>query len=255
LQEGFYVDDITPVADINMVTTLSSSITNHFYDITGKTNGTYYYRVKGHNSERGWCDFSTLEKIAVALGEDTTPPVTTCTLAGEMQGSVYVSDVTVTLTAIDGSGVDYTKYKLDNGAWTMYTVPFVVSTNGNHTISFYSVDTVGNTEMEKTCSFTIQKEVPSVTITIKGGLGVSATVTNTGTTNLTDLNWTMSLDGKLIFVGKTKSGTIDSLSVGESVTVNDFVLGLGKTGIAMHVEAAEATATGTVLLLFVIGVK
>jgi hypothetical protein len=64
----------------------------------------------------------------------------------------------------------------------------------------------------------------------------------------------MILDGKLIFVGKTKSGNIDELSVGESVTINDFVLGFGKTGIAMYVEAAEATATGTVLLFFVIGV-
>lgn len=255
LQEGFYVDDITPVADFDTVTTLSSSITNHFYDITGKTNGTYYYRVKGHNNERGWCDFSTLEKIIVTLGEDITPPVTTCTLAGELEGDVYVSDVIVTLTATDDSGVDYTKYKLDDGAWTMYTAPFVVSTNGNHTVSFYSADTAGNTETEKTCSFTIQKELPSVTITIKGGLGVSATITNTGTANLTDINWTMSLDGKLIFVGKTKSGTIDELAVGESVTVNDFVLGFGKTGIAMHVEAAESTATGIVLLLFVIGVK
>jgi murein tripeptide amidase MpaA len=255
LQEGFYVDDITPIADFGTVTTLSSSITNHFYDITGKTNGSYYYRVKGHNSVRGWCDFSTLEKIIVTLGEDITPPVTTCSLAGELVGDVYVSDVTVTLTATDDSGIDYTKYKLDDGAWTIYTAPFVVSSNGNHTVHFYSVDTVGNTETEKTCSFIIQKEVPSVTITIKGGLGVSATIKNTGTTNLTDLDWTMNLDGKLIFVGKTKSGTIDSLDVGETVTLNDFVLGFGKTGISMHVEAAEATATATVIVVFVIGVS
>ncbi len=255
LQEGFYVDDITPVADIATVTTLSSTITNDYYDITGKTNGTYYYRVKGHNSVRGWCDFSTLEKILVSVGEDLTPPVTTCTLTGELEGDVYVSDVTITLAATDDSGIDYTKYKLDDGAWAMYTAPFVVSTNGNHTVSFYSVDTVGNTESEKTRSFTVQKEVPSVTITIKGGLGVSATIKNTGTTNLTDLDWTMNLDGKLIFVGKTKSGTIGSLDVGESVIINDFVLGFGKTGIAMHVEATEATATGTVLLVFVVGVS
>jgi hypothetical protein len=255
LQEGFYVDDITPIADFDTVTTLSSSITNEFYDITGKTNGTYYYRVKGHNSARGWCDFSILGKITVTLGEDIIPPVTTCTLSGEMEGDVYVSDVIVTLTATDDSGVDYTKYKLDNGAWTTYTAPFVVSSNGNHTVSFYSADNVGNTETEKTCSFIIQKEVPTVTIAIKGGFGVSATITNTGTENLTDLDWTMNLDGKLIFIGKTKSGTIDELAVGETVTINNFVLGFGKTGIAMHVEAAEATATGTVIVFFVIGVQ
>ncbi len=255
LQEGFYVDDIVPVADFDTVTTLSSSITNDYYDVTGKVNGSYYYRVKGHNSARGWCDFSTLEKVVVVLGEDITPPVTTCSLTGELEGDVYVSDVTVTLIATDDSGVDYTKYNLDNGGWTTYSSPVVVSKNGNHTVRFYSVDIIGNTETEKTCSFTIQKEVPTVTIAIKGGFGISATITNTGTTNLTDLDWTMNLDGKLIFVGKTKSGTIDTLVVGETVTINDFILGFGKTGIAMQVEAAEATATGTVILFFVVGVQ
>jgi hypothetical protein len=255
LQEGFYVDDITPIADVDTVTTLSSTITTPYYDITGKTNGTYYYRVKGHNTARGWCDFSTLERIIVSLGEDTIPPVTTCTLAGELVGGVYVSDVTVTLTATDGSGVDYTTYKLDSGEWTTYTEPFVVSTNGNHTVFFYSVDIYGNTETEKNCSFIIQKEVPSVSITIKGGFGVSAIIENTGTTNLTNLNWTINLNGTLIFVGKTNSGTITALPVGESVTIRHFIIGLGKTGIVVKVEGAEAAATGTVLLFFVIGVQ
>jgi hypothetical protein len=255
LQEGFYVDDITPVADFDTITTLSSSITNHFYDITGKSNGTYYYRVKGHNSVRGWGDFSTLERIIVSLGDDMTPPVTTCTLAGDMEGGVYVSDVTVTLTATDDSGVDYTKYKLDNGEWTTYIAPFVVSTNGNHTVRFYSVDNAGNTEMEKNSTFTIQQEVPPVTITIKGGLSVSAIIKNTGTTTLTNLSWTITLNGKNIFFGKTKTDIIATLAAGESVTVKDFVLGIGKTGIAMNVGAAETSVTGTVILFFVIGVK
>jgi carboxypeptidase T len=256
LLEGFYVDDITPVTDVQTVTTLSSSITNTFYDITGKSNGTYYYQVKGHNSARGWGDFSTLERIMVFLGDDLTPPVTTCVLAGDMDGGVYVSDVTVTLTATDdSSGVDYTKYKLDDGAWTTYTAPFVVSTNGNHTVRFYSVDKAGNTETEKSSTFTIQQEVPPITITIKGGFGVSATIKNTGTTPLTNLSWTIALDGKTIFVGKTKTDIIATLTPGEEITVKDFVLGIGKTGIAVNVGAAEASATGTVILFLVIGVK
>ncbi len=255
LQEGFYVDDITPIATFQTVTTLSSTITNQYYDVTGKTNGSYYYRVKGHNTARGWCDFSALERVIVALGEDQTPPVTTCTLTGDMEGDVYVSPVTITLTATDESGVSYTKYRLDDGPWMTYGTPFVVSTNGNHTVRFYSVDIVGNTEQEKNCSFTIQRELPTVTITINGGVGVSATIKNTGETTLTDLDWTISLDGALIFIGKIKSGTIASLEPGESVTVKDFVIGIGKTGITVNVEAAEATATGTVLLVFVIGVK
>jgi carboxypeptidase T len=255
LQEGFYVDDITPVANVDTVTTLSSSIADHFYDVTGKANGTYYYRVKGHNSARGWCDFSTLEQVIVSLGNDSTPPVTTCTLAGDMAGDVYVSDVTVTLTATDNAGVDYTKYKLDEETWTTYTAPFLVSTNGNHTILFYSVDNAGNTETEKNKTFTIQQEALQVNITIQGGLGVTANITNIGTTALTNISCIITLDGKLIFFGKIKTETIKILAPGESVKVKDFVIGFGNTGINVKVGSTKVNTTGTIILFFVIRVK
>jgi uncharacterized membrane protein len=151
--------------------------------------------------------------------------------------------------------VGYTKYKLDDGAWITYTTAFLVSTNGKHTVFFYSVDKSGNKEMEKNSTFTIQKEVPQVNITIQGGLGISATITNTGTTTLTNISWTIALDGKLIFLGKTKNDTIATLEAGDSVTVRDFVIGFGKTGIKVKVESAEANTTGTVILFFVVGVK
>jgi parallel beta-helix repeat protein len=93
-----------------------------------------------------------------------------------------------------------------------------------------------------------------ITITIKGGIGVSVMIKNTGTTDLTNINWTITLNGSMIFVGKTKSETITSLPAGQSVTVKDFVLGFGKTGIAVDAGGAEASASGTVILFFVIRV-
>jgi uncharacterized membrane protein len=119
-------------------------------------------------------------------------------------------------------------------------------------VYFYSVDNEGNVETEKSESFTV--EAPALTITIAGGLGVSATIKNTGTETLTDIDWTINLDGSLIFIGKTKSGTIASLAAGEAVTVKDFVIGLGKTNIAVTAGESDASAAGTVLLFFVIGV-
>jgi len=187
-------------------------------------------------------------------GADTTPPVTTCTLDGTMQGGVYISDVTVTLTAIDTqSGVNYTMYKLDGGDWNIYTAPFVVTTEGSHTVLFYSVDNAGNEETEKSSTFTIEHPT-GLSITIKGGLGVSAVIKNTGTEDLTNIAWSITLDGKLIFVGKTKSGTISALGVGEEVTVKDFVIGLGPTGIAVSAGTEDATSSGMALLFFVLGV-
>ncbi len=96
---------------------------------------------------------------------------------------------------------------------------------------------------------------PQIFITIKGGLGVSADIKNIGTTDLTNINWTITLDGKLIFLGKTKNGTIPSLAVGEMATVKDFVIGFGKTGINVTAGPAVGNTTGTVILFFVFGVK
>lgn len=68
-ETGFYVDDIYPVPDFGSETTLSSNITDLFFDVTDRPNGTYYYRVKGYNSSRGWGDFSQLEDVEVLRGK------------------------------------------------------------------------------------------------------------------------------------------------------------------------------------------
>ena len=179
---------------------------------------------------------------------DITPPETHCTFTG-------TNPVTVTITATDDmSGVNHTFYKLDAALWTEYTVPFDVAVSGNHTLMCYSVDKAGNEEVHHYCNFTV--EAPTITITIKGGIGVSATIKNTGTTNLTNIAWTIKLDGKMIFVGKTKGDTITSLAAGDSVIVkNLLVIGFGKTNINVTAGDVEASKTGTVLLFFVIGVK
>jgi hypothetical protein len=79
---------------------------------------------------------------------DQTKPVTTHAFSGTMgKLSWYVSDVTITLTATDAtSGVDYTSYKIDSGAWTVYAGPVVVSTDGQHNLYYNSTDNAGNTE-------------------------------------------------------------------------------------------------------------
>jgi hypothetical protein len=191
-------------------------------------------------------------------GPDITPPETHCAFNGTLVDDHYISNVTVTITATDTeSGVDYTKYKLDGGNWTDYTTPFIVTTDGLHVLQCYSADVAGNIEEAHYCNFTIQKEVPppSITITIKGGMGVSATIKNTGTTLLTNIDWTIKLDGKMIFFGKSKNNTIASLAAGAQVIVKDFVIGFGKTNINVTAGDVEASKTGTALLFFVIGVK
>lgn len=71
---GFFVDDIAPIPKFDGITTLSSNQTNNYYEITGKSNGTYYYRVRGYNEEHSWGDFSTLGKIQVGAQEQPKKP-------------------------------------------------------------------------------------------------------------------------------------------------------------------------------------
>ncbi len=193
-------------------------------------------------------DLSWLLTGCTGTGPDTTPPVTTCVITG-------TNPVTITLNVTDDCvGVAYTKYKIDNGAYATYTVPIEVSEVGNHIIYYYSVDYNGNTENEKNTSFTVETLPMTITITIQGGFGVSATIKNTGTTNLTNVSCTIDLDGKLIIVGKVKSDTIPFLAAGEEVVVKDFVIGFGKTGITATAGTTTTSGSGIVLLFFVIGV-
>jgi len=73
-----------------------------------------------------------------------------------------------------------------------------------------------------------------------------------GVANLSNVSWSITFDGKLIFIGKSKTRTIDTLAVGESILVKDFVIGFGKTGITVNAGTATATADGIVVIIIVI---
>jgi large repetitive protein len=89
---------------------------------------------------------------------DATPPVTTATAP---QGTVN-TDATVTFSATDntgGSGVAATYYMVDGGAQqTGNTV--TLTTDGTHTVAYWSVDWAGNTEQQKSLTVTIDKTAP-----------------------------------------------------------------------------------------------
>jgi len=114
-------------------------------------------------------NFSTEPYIWVSI--DTTPPVTTATLSGTLNGSSYNTPVTVTLNPTDNlSGVASTSYQVDGGSVLAYSGPFVVNTSGPHTITFHSVDKAGNTESAKKSAFTIKART---TTTVSSSLNPS----------------------------------------------------------------------------------
>jgi len=112
---------------------------------------------------------------------ETTNPTTAQTnlQAGNNVGWTNVP-VTVTLTPADtgGSGLASTMYKIDGGSPIAYTVPFVVSSVGSHTITYYSTDNAGNVEVTKTGYVNIDTALPT---TAQSGLQAA---NNVGWTNV-----------------------------------------------------------------------
>jgi beta propeller repeat protein len=132
--------------------------TNATVDVEFSTSGdhtlTYYSNDQAGNSEN-----SHLMHVRI----DKTAPVTTDNTTSDWRSGA----VTVQLTADDGgmSGVAHTYYKLDGAAeWTEGT-SVLVEGQGEHTLTYYSVDAAGCAEEARaaTNSIKIDASVPSTT--------------------------------------------------------------------------------------------
>jgi hypothetical protein len=72
----------------------------------------------------------------------------------------YRSDVQIILNYTT-SGI-YIFYKLDEGEWSEYTVPIIVSTDGTHTVWCYYIDAQGNQSETYSTSFKIDQTPPNI---------------------------------------------------------------------------------------------
>ena len=101
---------------------------------------------------------------ATARPRDTTPPVTSVKVTGTEGSSYwYLTPITIELVATDaGSGVQYTMYNLNSGAWATYSGPLnYQNMGGPWYLYYYSVDWRGNTEAVKSFRFAIDWTMPS----------------------------------------------------------------------------------------------
>ncbi len=102
------------------------------------------------------CDTATVGGATQAT--DCIAPTTT--ISGVTEGVTYNSNKTITLSAKDntgGSGVSNTEFKVNGGATSTYTAPFIVSKEGSNTVEARSTDNAGNVEKWKSVSFVINK--------------------------------------------------------------------------------------------------
>ena len=93
-------------------------------------------------------------------------------------------------------------------------------------------------------------------IEIRGGFRVSVVITNTGSETLTDVNWSIDLEGGLILAGEHTDGVISELAPGATKTIRQSTLyGIGRTTITVTAGDATKQATGFILGPLVLGVK
>lgn len=127
-----------------------------------------------------WDNVDNVETMVVKqVGVDVTPPYTDV----DYEGPVYHEETRVWVTSetkiiLKGydkeSGVNTTYYRVDNGPWFTYTEPFYIPWQGEHMLSIYSVDHVGNTQTVVNKTIIVYNTPPKIKIDLpkKGWLHV-----------------------------------------------------------------------------------
>ncbi|MFC1741739.1 beta strand repeat-containing protein, partial [Nanoarchaeota archaeon] len=141
----------------------NSSVTegsNQFAYSPGAGSHTWYVRCYDNSSNNNAASSSSR-----TIKVDTQSPSTT--LLGVTNTSSYTSNVSLTFSASDNgdSGVNYTSYRIDAGAWQNYSTAINYGTEGTHSVLYYSVDTAGNVEATINTTFTIDTTGPTLSIT------------------------------------------------------------------------------------------
>jgi len=166
---GWYTGPVT--VTLTATDTGGPGVASTFYTIDGGAQQTYSgpFKITGdgtHTLSFWSVDTSgsaeTPNTMSVMI--DTTPPVTTDQISGNLTNSGwYTGTVTITLSATDAiSGVARTNAVLDFWRYYPNGGPITVSTTGYHVLFFWSVDNAGNEECPHFVVFKIDNTAPQI---------------------------------------------------------------------------------------------
>ena len=158
-------------------TDATSGVANRFYTIDGGSQQTYSGTVtvstQGDHTVTYWSvdnagNTETTNTTHIKL--DNVKPATTLTTSPASPDGTNnwfkQSSVTFSLSASDASsGSATTLYTVDGGAQQTYSGTVTVSTQGDHTVTYWSVDNAGNTETTNTTHIKLDNVKPATTLT------------------------------------------------------------------------------------------
>jgi hypothetical protein len=148
-----------------------AGVAGTFFTVDGGTaqpyDGPFLVAGEGQHTVTYWsADYAgnTEEAGIGTVTIDTTPPVTTAVTVQPNDHTGYVhGPQSVTLSASDDCGVAATFYTLDGGVQQPCEGPVPVSGLGSHTLTYWSVDTLGNVEEAQTGFVNIAPETAVIT--------------------------------------------------------------------------------------------
>jgi thiol-disulfide isomerase/thioredoxin len=198
----------------------------------------------------------------INLGSNS-PPATPSAPSGETSGSVGTEyDYTASTTDPESDNVWYW-FDWDDGTNSGWVGPYTSgetgeashswSVAGTYNVKVKAKDT-SDDESGWSSTLPVTITAPAMEIGIAGGLlKVSATLTNIGGTELTDVSWTISVTGGLLgMINVQSNGTIPTLAVsGEELVNTGIVFGLGSVSVTVTADAESKTATGFVFGPFI----
>jgi hypothetical protein len=110
------------------------------------------------------------EEVTRIIVVDNTPPLSRLDITGDKYENILSGRSSLVITSVDALGVKQTYYCIDSSKMMLYTKPISTSelNEGEHTLNWYSVDEVDNSETIKSSTFFLDKTPPMVFEEIAG---------------------------------------------------------------------------------------
>lgn len=153
------------------VTDTDAGLNKTYYSINGEPFKEYsdpiifdkegLYELKAYSTDNlGNKEDEIIRKFIV----DSTPPTSTLETNGDRFENILSGRATLMIAATDTFGITDIKYSIDSSEYAVYSKPLQTSQipEGEHTITWYATDKVGNKETPRIFTFFVDKTPPMV---------------------------------------------------------------------------------------------